>query len=60
MNINRDNYEEFFVLYIDKELNAAERAAVDAFLNQHPDLRTEFEMLQETVLPPDASDTFFN
>jgi hypothetical protein len=60
MNINRDNYEEFFVLYIDKELNPAGRAAVENFVIQNPDLKTELEMLQQTILPLDEMQTFSN
>ena len=60
MNINRDNYEEFFVLYIDKELNPAERAAVENFVSQNPDLKTELEMLEQTILPLDKMETFGN
>lgn len=54
MNIlNRHNYEEYFLLYIDDELNAAEKRAVEEFVNQYPDLKIELEMLQQSVLPPD-------
>ena len=60
MKINRDNYEEFFVLYIDKELIPAERAAVENFVIQNPDLKTELEMLGQTILPPDEMETFGN
>ncbi|HTE24489.1 anti-sigma factor family protein [Flavitalea sp.] len=60
MNINRDNYEEFFVLYIDKELNPAERAAVENFVKQNPDLEREMEMLEQTILPLDEMETFGN
>jgi hypothetical protein len=60
MNINRDNYEEFFVLYIDKELNPAARAAVENFVEQNPDLKTELEMLEQTILPSDLMETFIN
>jgi hypothetical protein len=60
MNIDRNNYEEFFVLYIDKELNAADRAAVEAFIVQNPDLRTELEMLEQTILPLDHEPLSFN
>jgi hypothetical protein len=60
MSINRDNYEEFFVLYIDKELSPAECAAVENFVQQNPDLKTELEMLEQTVLPLDNVETFGN
>lgn len=58
MNINRNNYEEFFLLYADNELSAAEKAAVDAFVEQHPDLKRELQMLQQTILPH-AEETIF-
>ena len=51
--INRQNYEEYFLLYIDDELNAAEKRAVKEFVDQHPDLKIELEMLQQSVLHPD-------
>jgi len=55
MIINRHNYEEFFLLYIDGELSATEQQAVDAFVDQHPDLKEELVMLQQTkLLPEDA------
>ena len=34
--INENNYETYFMSYIDNELNAAERAAVDAFVLTEP------------------------
>jgi hypothetical protein len=58
MNINRHNYEEFFLLYVDNELNIAQRKAVEAFIAQNPDLRAELEMLQEAVLPADEGVVF--
>lgn len=48
--INRLNYEEYFLLYTDNELNAAERHAVEEFARQHPDLKIELEMLQQSTL----------
>jgi len=53
MNINRDNYETFFLLYTDNELSGAERKSVDAFVVANPDLLEELEMLQQSVLWPD-------
>lgn len=53
MDINRDNYETFFLLYLDRELKPAEMQAVEKFLNENTDLQKEYEVLQRTVLVPD-------
>lgn len=53
MIINRDNYEEFFLLYIDKELDTDGKAAVERFVNQNPDLGKELEMLLQSTLIDD-------
>ncbi len=58
MNINRNNYEEYFLLYADKELPAGERSEVEMFVQQNPDLEEEFIMLQQSVLKPDTSIAF--
>src|SRR6187551_1601596 len=52
MNINRHNYESYFLLYIDNELPVAERKAVDEFVQANPDLREELVMLQQSILQP--------
>ena len=38
MIINRYNYQEFLLLYVDNELNAVERKTVEDFIQQNADL----------------------
>ena len=54
MNINRNNYETFFILYIDNELSVQEKIAVDVFIQQNPDLKEELTMFQQSVVVPEA------
>ena len=51
--INLDNYEEYFLLYVDGELNEQEMKDVDAFVNNHPTLKAELDILLSTRLTPD-------
>jgi anti-sigma factor RsiW len=51
--ITRDNYEEFFLLYTDNELPAAERHEVERFVADHPELREEWEALLQCRVSPD-------
>lgn len=58
MNINRHNYEEYFILYMDNELNEPERRMVEDFAQQHPDLREELDLLLQYKLEPDTHIVF--
>lgn len=58
MQINRHNYEEFFILYMDKELSAEQRREVELFVAENPDLQAELDLLMQSQLSPDASVVF--
>ena len=53
MNINRNNYEEYFLLYADNELCAADKDIVAAFVADNPDLKEELQMLLQTITTAD-------
>ena len=48
--INENNYETFFLSYIDNELNAAERAAVEAFVLTDPKYAEELALFEKTKI----------
>ena len=52
MDINRNNYESFFLLYLDRELNEMDRKEVEKFLVENTDLQKEFTLLQNTIQWP--------
>jgi len=54
VEININNYEEFFFLYIDRELDEAGMQKVEKFVLQHPQLQDEFTLLKQTVLQPET------
>ncbi len=56
--INRHNYEEYFILYMDNELNNDERRQVEAFVQQYPDLKEELAILLEYKMVPDTTIIF--
>ena len=49
--INRHNYEEYFLLYVDNELAAEDQLAVDRFIRENPDLGEELDMVRQAILP---------
>src|ERR1700761_5050365 len=51
--ITLDNYEEFFLLYVDNELSMTDRQAVERFVAQHSGLQEEWEALLQCRLTPE-------
>ena len=52
MDINRDNYEIFFVDYMDGKLSSGDENRLMAFLVQNPDIAEELEGIKKCVLEP--------
>jgi len=50
ININRHNYEEFFLLYIDGELSAQQQQEVEMFVQRHTDLAADLDKLMQARL----------
>lgn len=50
MKITTDNYEAYLLQYMEHLLNDAERAEVEVFLSQHPDLKKEMEQCYDPTL----------
>ena len=55
VNINISNYEEFLLSAVDGELTGEERAALETFMDQHPEIRKELALLESTKLLPDTT-----
>ena len=51
--INLENYEEYFLLYVDDELTEAEKKDVELFTRQYPELKEELTSLMDTRLDPE-------
>ena len=51
--IKRDNYEQFFIDYLDGVLTPSEKNQLMAFLIANPDLKEELEELKNTQIRPD-------
>src|SRR5689334_19530246 len=48
--ITLDDYEEYLLLYVDDELTAAEKTAVENFAARHPQVAEELEVLLSTKI----------
>jgi hypothetical protein len=53
--ITRNNYEEFFIDYIEGEIGAQDKEALEAFLVQHPDLKKELDGMMNVDFICDAA-----
>ena len=58
--ISENNFEEWLLLYIDNELTAQEKIAVEEFVAGHPSAETVLQQLQKTKLHPEHSVVFSN
>jgi hypothetical protein len=53
MELNQNNYENYLLLYIDNELTASERAALELFLASNPKQADELKVLQGVKINPE-------
>ncbi len=58
MTITENNYEEYFLLYIDDELNNVQRNAVNTFIQKHPQYKAVLDGLLQTKLTADTGFVF--
>ncbi|GGB09145.1 hypothetical protein [Puia dinghuensis] len=56
--ITKENYYDYFLLYIDNELPPAARAAVEKFVGDNPQLQEEWEALLQCRVDPDEQEVF--
>jgi hypothetical protein len=54
MKVDRHNYEDYFLLYVDNELTVEQRKQVELFIKENPDLEEELVMLQQSRLVPET------
>ncbi|QJB40786.1 hypothetical protein HF324_24280 [Chitinophaga oryzae] len=58
VEIDISNYESYLLSYVDNELDDAEQAALEQFLQQHPHIRAELELLKGACVVPDEQVVF--
>ena len=59
MNINRNNYEVFFIDYLDEKLSSVQLEELFGFLAVNPDLEEEFQLLENKKLDISNEKCFF-
>jgi len=55
--ITRNNYEEFFLDYIEGDISAQDKLALESFLIQNPDLKKELDEMMDMDLKCEADTT---
>lgn len=55
MNINKDNYEAFFLDYYEGHLSSTGIEEMFSFIESHPEVKEEFEEFEAVALIPDES-----
>ena len=58
--INKENYEAYFLDYIEDNLSPKEIDMLIVFLEKNPTLKNELEFYDEISLSPSSSSTFDN
>ncbi len=54
MNITRENYESFFLDYLEGSLDSSRMEEMHVFLERNPDLKAEMEEFEQVYLPADT------
>ncbi len=60
MEINKDNYKDWLIRYLENDLSITEKADVELYIKENNDAATEWELLKRTRLQPDMSIRFPN
>ncbi|MBK7172812.1 MAG: hypothetical protein IPH84_06185 [Bacteroidales bacterium] len=58
MKINKDNYEAYFLDYFEGNLSPSEVSELMSFMDQNPELKSEFEGFESITVVPDANIQF--
>ncbi len=60
MEINKNNYKDWLIRYLENDLNTDERADMELFIKENHEAASEWDLLQRTRLQPDLSIRFPN